>query len=168
VSRPHVNRTILLIVLVCSGCSPTRGCATEVFTLAPDSPLPTGLTVPPGISRSDISVELQHWSGPFGSSVQFTMRNCRWEQIATVFVDTFPGVLQLDSPYPSYEVITSGSKTEVIQFGGTPPGVRINRDPALVGAIDKLLTGIAACAETWNHEWNYVTNKCEPISVRGQ
>jgi hypothetical protein len=62
-----MKRVLLLwFVLLLVSCGP-RGCVESQFTLVPESRLPGWFSIPPGISRSDVTVRLTYYSP---SSVQ--------------------------------------------------------------------------------------------------
>ena len=56
-----LRRTLFLTCLV-AACHPTRGCSESQFKLAADSRLPFWLTLPAGLERRDVDVEMWYWT----------------------------------------------------------------------------------------------------------
>src|SRR5688572_2599266 len=58
------GRFVVLAVVLCAACRPVHGCVDVRFELAPDSRLPRWFTLPPGVDRKEIQVDLLYQSSP--------------------------------------------------------------------------------------------------------
>ena len=112
------------------------------FDLAPDSRLPKWLTISPRMSRSDVAVTMDYYSGPSGRTATFTLRNARTGKTITTVNGTLKGSgpIYLDhtgppDTYPSYEIITVRKTTEVIEHRKMEPIFYVTDDPS---ALSKL------------------------------
>jgi hypothetical protein len=52
-------KSVALVLLLFSGCSPIRGCEESSFDLAPDSRIPKWFSLPAGVQRSDVKVTME-------------------------------------------------------------------------------------------------------------
>ena len=118
-------RYALALALLCAACSPTRGCAESDFDLAPASRLPKWFTLPPGISRSDVSVKMTYYISLFADQrrANFVLRDSRGRKLAEVEGEqrgARPFTLTPAPPtgpfqYPGYEIVTVNGIIEVIE-----------------------------------------------------
>ncbi len=118
------SRLSLVIALMCAACSPTRGCAESRFELAPESRLPRWFTLPPGQSRSDVTVVMTYYLGlTTGRTATFVLREGSDRKVSEMTGpmqgDTphilVPPPTSGDWPYPRYEVVVIKGITEVIE-----------------------------------------------------
>jgi hypothetical protein len=140
ISRP--GRALLLCVaLVILGSA--VGCdwfSESTFELASDSRLPKWIVIPPGLTRSGVSVTMSDYVWPWGSSATFTLRNAKGETLAKIdgkVRGLSPATLKNPPPgfppgYPSYEVTTVKDMTEVIEHKKMEPIFYVTDDPAVL------------------------------------
>ena len=60
--RPMKFRFAILLTCLIAACHPLRGCSESQFNLNADSRLPAWLTLPAGLQRRDVDVELWYWT----------------------------------------------------------------------------------------------------------
>jgi len=109
------------------------------FKLADESRLPKWLDLPPGLARSDASVTMSYYIKPWGRSATFVLQDTKGTTRAKVNGKVKgSGPFQLKHPphgfpagYPSYEVITVNSITEVVEHRKMEPIFYITDDPAV-------------------------------------
>ena len=134
----RVLRTFIGLALLLAACHPTRGCAESEFELAPEARLPRWFAIPPGMSRSDLTVTLTYYFPLVGSgrSATVTLRTRQGKTLSTI-VATLRGMEPQTTepysgtgriPYPSYEVITANGMTEIIEHRRMEPLFYINDD----------------------------------------
>ena len=123
-------RAGLLVAAFSACCYGTTGCVESTFSLASDSSLPRWFTLPPGLTRRDVSVTLSYYTwGP----AKFTLKNWKGKKLAEV-----RGREQTSQPlhlpgsrssYPAYEVIIANGITEVIEHRRAEPLFYVADDP---------------------------------------
>ncbi len=109
------------------------GCAEATFLLAADSRLPVWVEVPPGLSRQDLSVQMDYYVLPSGREAQFKVRDSRGQQLAEKR-GKLTGLEPLKfgaSAYPSYEIITVDGISDVIEHRAMEPLFYVSDDPAV-------------------------------------
>ena len=131
---------LFLVALTIAGSA--IGCAwfpESTFDLASESRLPKWITLPPGLTRADISIKMSYYIMTWGSSATFTVQDTKGRTLKEVD-GKVKGLepLQLDHPppgfppgYPSYEVITVNGVTEIIEHRKPEPIFYITDDPAV-------------------------------------
>lgn len=136
----HIHKYLLFVALTVSCCAMT-GCVESAFNLASESRLPRSVKLPPGLTRTDVSVELRYYTSPLGGSANFLLRDKKGKKLANVHGKTkgrYP--LHLRNPqqgsdsryrYPSYEVITANGITEIIEHRKMEPMFYVSDDPAV-------------------------------------
>jgi len=111
----------------------------STFELASESRLPKWITLPPGLTRADISITMSYYVKPWGGSATFILKDTKG-QIRTKVAGKVKGLepLQLKHPppgfppgYPSYELITVNGITEIIEHRKPEPIFYITDDPAV-------------------------------------
>jgi len=115
------------------------GCAESTFQLASDSRLPKWITLPPGLSRADVSITMSYYVMPWGSTATFILQNKKGQTLKEVDgKDKGLEPLQLEHPppgfpegYPAYEIITVNGITEIIEHRKPEPIFYITDDPAV-------------------------------------
>jgi hypothetical protein len=73
-----IKRHLLLGIWLAIISSVDMGCGylpESTFTLAGGSRLPKWVTLPPGLTRADVSLAMSYYIRPWGSSAQFTLRS---------------------------------------------------------------------------------------------
>lgn len=138
--RRHDRFLFCLVFLIFAGS--TVGCdwfPESTFELASESRLPKWITLPPGLTRADVSLTVSYYIMPWGSSATFVLRDAKGQSRAKIngkMKGSEP--LQLKNPprgfppgYPAYEVITVNGITEIIEHRKMEPEFYITDDPAV-------------------------------------
>jgi hypothetical protein len=118
------------------------GCAwfpESTFELASESRLPKWITLPPGLTRADVSITMSYYVMPWGRSSTFILQNKEGQTLKKVDgKEKGLEPLQLEHPppgfppgYPAYEVITVNGTTEIIEHRKMEPIFYITDDPAV-------------------------------------
>jgi hypothetical protein len=111
----------------------------STFELASESRLPKWITLPPGLTRADVSIMMNYYVLPWGRSATFILRDTKGQirrKVSGKVKGSEPYQLQhppLGFPpgYPSYEVITANGITEIIEHRKMEPTFYITDDPAV-------------------------------------
>jgi hypothetical protein len=109
------------------------------FELASESRLPKWISLPPGLTRADVTITMSYYIMPWGSSARFTLRDKKGKVLTKVsgkVKGSEPFQLKHPPPgfppgYPSYEVITINGITEIIEHRKMEPVFYITDDPAV-------------------------------------
>jgi hypothetical protein len=131
---------LFFIALTISGSA--IGCAwfpESTFELASESRLPKWLTLPPGLTRADVSITMSYYVMPWGRSATFILQNKKGQTLKEVDgKEKGLEPLQLNHPppgfpegYPAYEIITVNGITEIIEHRKPEPIFYITDDPAV-------------------------------------
>src|SRR6202035_3022273 len=124
-----VNRRVdkfLLFFVVLTIAGSAIGCAwfpESTFDLASESRLPKWITLPPGLTRADVSITMSYYAMPWGRSATFTVQDTKGQTLTKVKGSLKGlGPLQLKHPpsgfppgYPAYEIITVNGITDIIE-----------------------------------------------------
>jgi hypothetical protein len=130
------KRTALWIaVLGVISVSAIKGCEylpESSFQLADDSRLPRWITVPPGLTRADVSVTMNYLAMPRFNDTQFILKDKNGKTLAKLM----GRAKDLDhgrSPdyYPIYRVITVKGVTDIIEHKKMEPVFYVTDDPAI-------------------------------------
>lgn len=118
----------VLILLLLTACSPTRGCVESGFELAPESRLPTWLHLPPDVKRSDVEIALDYYVPPFPvDDTVFVIRvkGRKYKEVTAMSWHHPRTQKQLDAyyateprppfPHPYYQVIEVDGQIDVIE-----------------------------------------------------
>ncbi len=137
-TRRHLLSGILLAVV----CFTNTGCeflAESTFKLADESRLPKCVTLPPGLTRADVSLTMSYYSMPWGGSAQFTLQNKNGQVMMKedgkvrckepFQLKSSPQ--QSSSGYPAYEPITVNGITEIIEHRRMEPIFFVTDNPAV-------------------------------------
>lgn len=128
-----------LLVIVCfsnTGC----GFPPEAsFKLASDSRLPKWVTLPPGLTRADVSLTMDYYVKPWGRSAQFVLRDkngqiLKKEDGRMICKEPFQlrNRSQDSSPdYPAYEAVTVSGITDIIEHKKMEPIFYVTGNPAV-------------------------------------
>jgi hypothetical protein len=109
----------------------------STFELANESRLPKWITLPPGLTRADVSITMSYYVMPWGSSAKFILQDTKGK-ILTKAGGKVKGLepLQLKHPphgfppgYPSYSIINVNGITEIIEHRKMEPIFYITDDP---------------------------------------
>ena len=101
----------LLIVALCISSCAITGCLESTFTLASDSRLPKCITLPPGLTRTDVSVILNLYAPLWGPDAKFILRDRKGKKLAEVKgkVKTLPS-----SRY--FGIVAENGMTELVRL----------------------------------------------------
>jgi hypothetical protein len=146
----RVDKFLLLFVALTIAGS-TIGCEwfpESTFELASDSRSPKWITLPPGLTRADVSITMSYYSMPWGRSAIFILQNKKGQTLEKVHAKMKGlGPLQLKNPpsgfaprYPFYEIITVNGITEIIEHRKMEPIFYITDDSAVwkeLGVVQK-------------------------------
>jgi hypothetical protein len=113
----------------------------STFQLAPDSRLPKWITLPPGIARTQVSIEMNYYSNLWGSDTTFVLRDAKHQTLRKIY-----GKVKCNEPilikgrtgetgYPSYQVITVNGMSEIVEHKKMEPKFYISDDPIVWNAI---------------------------------
>jgi hypothetical protein len=131
---------VFCVALTISGSA--IGCAwfpESTFELASESRLPKWISLPPGLTRADVSITMSYYIKPWGRTATFTLQDTKG-QILKKVDGKEKGLepLQLKHPppgfpsgYPAYEVITVNGITEIIEHRKPEAIFYITDDPAV-------------------------------------
>jgi hypothetical protein len=104
------DRYLLVVALCISSCLLT-GCVESSFNLASESRLPKCITLPPGLTRADVSVTLNFYAPLQGPDAKFILTNRKGEKLAEV-----NGKTKDSPPSKYYRIVTEKGITEVIEL----------------------------------------------------
>jgi hypothetical protein len=141
---------IFLVALTISG-SVLVGCEyfpESTFELASESRLPKWITLPPGLTRDDVSVTMSYYIKPWGRSATFILQDKKGRTLTKVDgKDKGLEPMQLKNPpqgfppgYPAYEVITVNGITDIVEHRKMEPIFYITDNPAIwneLGVVQK-------------------------------
>jgi hypothetical protein len=126
---------ILVAVLVAFSGLVIKGCEyfpESTFQLAEDSRLPKWVTIPPGLTRADISVTMNYYSMLIANDAQFILKDRNGKVLAKVGGK----IKDLGSQgsrvaYPAYVAITVNGTTDIIEHRKMEPIFYVTDDPAV-------------------------------------
>lgn len=143
------TETCLLFAALCSSSCAITGCLESTFNLASESRLPSWITLPPGLTRTDVSVTLSYYTNPLGSDAKFILKDRKGKKLSKISgkVKNLYPLRQKNPPqgfdpgYPAYEVVVVNGTTEIMEHRKMEPVFYVNDDPAvrkelLVGAAN--------------------------------
>ena len=134
-----------LIVAVCISACAISGCIESSFTIANESRLPQGVSIPPGLKRADVSVTLDFIGI---SQAKFTIRDKTGKKLITVIGKAKGNATYLketprgpDPRNPSFQLVVINGVTEIMEQRRPEPILYITDDPAvrneLLGGLHK-------------------------------
>lgn len=138
----RTNRILILCVALAISVLVTGGCEwfpESTFELANESRLPIWITLPPGLTRPDVSLTMSYYIWPWGRRATFTLRDKDGRTLAKIHGKvTGSEPLHLKHPppgfpagYPAYEIIAVNGKTEIIEHRKMEPIFYVTDDPAV-------------------------------------
>jgi hypothetical protein len=101
----------LLIVAFCVSSFAISGCVESSFNLASESRLPRSMTLPPGLTRADVSVTLNLYAPLRGPDAKFILTDRKGKKLAEVIGKTKEVT---SSRY--YNIVTEKGVTEIIKL----------------------------------------------------
>src|SRR6266446_4360301 len=120
-------------------CLPLLGCShlpEASFDLAKTSRLPKWFTLPHGVARSDVTVQLDYFpQGRVRVRLLDAAKNKTYAEVKGTLRDSAPLKLKDQRPefppgYPLYEVVTANGITEIIEHRAMEPVFYITDDPS--------------------------------------
>ena len=126
----------LLVVLVVArfGC---EYLPESTFQLSEQSRLPKWITLPPGLSRGDVSVTINYFTAPWPADVSVLLQDRNGKRLTKLYGRT-KGLEPMHlksapagSGYPSYEIITVNGITEIVEQRAPEPYLYVTDDPAV-------------------------------------
>ena len=99
------GKHLLVVVLFISSCAMT-GCVEANWTLANGSRLPKGIELAPGLTRKDVSVEMDTYVRRQGPDVKFIVRDKKGKKLAEVEGSS--------GPNPHDHIVVINGITEVL------------------------------------------------------
>ena len=106
------------------------------FELASESRLPKWITLPPGLTRANVSLTMSYYSFPWGRA-QFILRDAHEHVIEKRYgKQPCSEPLELKNAphadhYPAYEVVTVKGVTEIMEHRKMEPIFYVTDDPAV-------------------------------------
>ena len=145
--RGALHRLFCAVSLV--ACLSLFGCDSSPessFELASESRLPKWFALPSGLSRSDVTVRMRYYVTKSGRTSKFMLLDAKGNKLAEVN-GTQKGLeplkLKHSRPgfapgYPSFEIITVNSTTEIIEHRKMEPIFYITDDPTVRDELENL------------------------------
>lgn len=129
----------LFIVALCISSCAISGCLESSFQLANESRLPSWIALPPGLTRTDVSVPLNYYTKPFGDDAKFILKDRKGKKLAEIngkVKNLYPLHLKnppqgFDPGYPAYEVVVVNGITEIMEHRKPEPIFYVTDDPAV-------------------------------------
>src|SRR5208337_448383 len=122
----RIGKYLLFFVALTISGSAIVGCEyfpESTFELASESRLPKWITLPPGLTRADVSITMSYYVKPWGRSAIFILQDTKKRKLTKVG-GKLKGLepLKLKNPpqgfplgYPVYEVITVNGITDIVE-----------------------------------------------------
>ena len=140
----------ILVAIIAASCLTMAGCGffpESTFELASESRLPKWFALPPGLSRSDVTVTMSYYTNASGRTLTFTLRDADKKKIAEVNGTVKGGEplkLKNQRPgfpdgYPNYEIVTVNGEIEFIEHRKMEPVFYITDDPAVRAELGRLV-----------------------------
>jgi hypothetical protein len=139
------HRTIITVLAACLSLCGCEFFPESSFELASSSRLPKWFTLPPGLSRSDVTVTMNYYVKGSARTATFVLRNKKKDKLSEVS-GTEAGLepLKLKNPpsgfppgYPGYEIISVNGITEIIEHRRMEPIFYITDDPKVWAELGK-------------------------------
>ncbi|HEU5339805.1 hypothetical protein [Edaphobacter sp.] len=135
-------RYLSLVIALAFVFAAYKGCEMlpeSTFQLSSDSRLPKWITLPPGLTRADVSLTMNYYVLPWGRDAQFVLRDknehalkkedgkmrCKEPLQLKNSSQGFP------SGYPAYEAITVNGITEIIEHKKMEPIFYVTDDTSV-------------------------------------
>lgn len=111
----------------------------STFRLANESRLPKWLTIPPGLTRADVSISVSYYVVPWGGRAVFKLKDMQAKTLEKIYGrETCGGPFQLKnapsgfpSGYPEYEVVAVDGVTEIFEQREPEDILYVTDDPAV-------------------------------------
>ena len=106
----RIDRCLLIVALSICSCAIT-GCVESTFTLASESKLPRSMTLPPGLTRTDVSATLNLYAPLRGPDAKLVLTDRRGKRLAEV-----KGKTEKLTPSMYYHIVTEKGITEIVKL----------------------------------------------------
>jgi len=134
----HIRQCVM-IVAFCISCCAISGCLESSFELARESRLPKWITIPPGLTRADVTVTMDYYSMPWpGNDAKFTLKDRSGENLAKLSGKTTDLCPFMPDPsqrsrfvHPAYVAITVNGITDIIEHRRMEPIFYVSDDPLI-------------------------------------
>jgi hypothetical protein len=138
----RIDKYLIFFIALTISTSAIVGCEyfpESTFELARESRLPKWITIPPGLTRDDVSITMSLYDSLWGSDVKFTLQDKKKKTLTKVYGEVKGrGALELKNPplgfppgYPAYEVITVNGITDIIEHRKMEPIFYVTDEPAV-------------------------------------
>jgi hypothetical protein len=138
----RIDKYLLLFVALTILGSAIVGCEwfpEATFELASESRLPKWITLPPGLTRADVSITMSYYITPWGRRATFILQDKTKQTLTKLYgKESGSEPFQLKHPpqgfppgYPAYEVITVKGITDVVEHRKMEPIFYVTDDPAI-------------------------------------
>jgi hypothetical protein len=139
IRRSNIFPLFVLLTIASSVIVLSEWIPESTFELASESRLPKWITLPPGLTRADVSITMSLYSKLWGWSAVFTLKDTKGQIRTKVYgTEKGRGTLYLKHPppgfppgCPAYEVITVNGITDIIEHRKPEPIFYITDDPAI-------------------------------------
>jgi hypothetical protein len=139
IRRSNIFPLFVLLTIASSVIVLSEWIPESTFELARESRLPKWITLPPGLTRADVSITMSLYSKLWGWSAVFTLKDTKGQIRTKVYgTEKGRGTLYLKHPppgfppgCPAYEVITVNGITDIIEHRKPEPIFYITDDPAI-------------------------------------
>ncbi len=138
----RINKYLLFAVaFTIAGCA-IVGCEyfpESTFELARESRLPKWITLPPGVTRDDVSISMSYYIKLLGPDAAFELKDTNGRLLEKIYgkVNCLYPIQLKSSPqksppdYPSYQAISVHDITEIVEHRKMKPIFYITDDPAV-------------------------------------
>jgi hypothetical protein len=132
-------RTVGIVALAClvlEGCGRSPESS---FSLASESRLPKWFSLSPNQERANVTVTMDYYIDPSGRTATFTLRDASGAVLSKVTGKQLgleprqrkAKLFGYPEGYPSYEIITVGGITEIVEHRKMEPVFYVTDDPAV-------------------------------------
>jgi hypothetical protein len=123
----------ILMVVALVGCGPYE---MRTYSIPSQSTIPVWLSIPQGMARTDVLVEVRYDRWLTSRTATFLMRNARTGIVFESVTGKMRGMTPRGGPDPDirapyYEVVTVGDQSEVLEHHGMNDTIFVSRDPAI-------------------------------------
>ncbi len=124
----HVRKYMLIVVVCTSSCA-IVGVLESNFVLSNESRLPRWFALPPGHTRSDVSVTLSYYSAIGAYDTKIMLKDMSGKTLEETIGKN--KCQSSTSQYPAYVAIEADGTTEVIEHKRMEPVFYVNDDPSI-------------------------------------
>jgi hypothetical protein len=137
--RTNMYMLLLLLTILFGANAGCEYFPESTFALASESRLPRWITLPPGLTRTDVSLTMNYYVKPWGRTSTFLLRDKQGKTLTELHgTEKGSEPLHLKNPpqgsdtgSPAYEIITVKGMTEIIEHRKMEPIFYVTDDPAV-------------------------------------